>query len=529
MECIMSNNPPLKIKRALISVSDKKGLLPLVTTLKKQHVDIIATGGTAKYLNNNKISTIPIDEITRYPEAFSGRMKSLSFEIGSALLFRRDRLEDQEEASKLGIQAIDLVVCNLYPFEKVSKETQNSTELIENIDIGGPFMLRAAAKNYAAVCVLSTPEQYSEFIRLFNIQQVDEIYRRKLSMETFQLTAYYDSYITRILGEEPFETFAFKLKGNLRYGENPQQSAYWYQDPLKNDGIPYAKKIQGKTLSYNNILDSDIAWKACCDLWKLSQQSAEYKNFAATTIVKHLNPCGMAMHPDPLKSLQLAWEGDPKSSFGGIVCMTEPVTQECARWLEGKFIEVLIAPSYTQEALKIFAKKSNLRILAAVSQSLDKEKIIRSIHGGLLVQGEDEGFDQEFQTVTDKFFPTENITLVHFGILAVKYLKSNAVALVKNHQGGSYLVSAGIGQPNRVAAVKLVLMKAKENALHDFSGAILISDAFFPFADNIQIACDAGIRCFVQPGGSIRDDEVIAACNQSGSCMIFTGRRHFRH
>lgn len=522
----------LNIKRALISVSDKTGLLELAVKLQSLKVEIISSGGTGKFLQDNNIAFTPIEKVTGNPECFGGRMKTLSFQVMSALLFRRDNADDIAQAAELNIQPIDLVVCNLYPFEEVAKRPHSWAELIENIDIGGPTMIRAAAKNYAAVAIVTEPSQYGAIIRDLNETggHLRATTRQNLALEAFRHTARYDALIAGQMEEAwgaELKTIILAPKGatELRYGENPHQKAWVYLDPF-NAGLAGAVPLQGKELSYNNLLDADAAWRCCGDVSALSLQAFP----AAVSIIKHLSPCGVALAKTSLEALELAWAGDTVSSFGGIVCFNQEVCTVLATWLNARFVEVVIAPSYTAEALQIFAAKKNLRIIAMKPYDGSyKPSIVRSVSGGWLVQQEDTGVDSEFKPVTDTAFPPEKNDLARFGVMVCKHLKSNAIGLFNVSSKGLHMVGAGMGNPNRLISINQAVEKAHENGYTDLADVVMVSDAFFPFADNIDLAKAAGIHYIIQPGGSIKDKEVVTACDDSEIAMAFTGRRHFRH
>lgn len=520
----------LQIKRALLSVSNKDGIVSLAKFLASKNVELISTGGTAKKLKDAGLEITPIEQVTGNPEAFAGRMKTLSFQISSSLLYRRGDADDEKQAKELGIEPIDLVVCNLYPFAEARARGADDAELIEEIDIGGPTMIRATAKNYTGLAVLTRPDQYA--IAMDEMEQQGGLTletRKKFSAQAFQMTAQYDSMIAeelsaRFLGE-PAKYFAFHQGKELRYGENPHQKATFYRD--MNSKTPYiagADILQGKALSYNNLVDADAAHRAMSDAF----HAVNDKNKFAVCVVKHMNPCGLAVAGDCQQALELAWAGDPVSAFGGILAFSGEITLQAAEWLSDKFIEVLIAPSIDGEALKLFAKKKNLRILiAGVREEITGEQIFKTVSGGLLVQDEDEGLNEELQTVTKAKLPVEEDAFLRFGVASGKHLKSNAISLVIKTKDGAYQqVGAGMGQPNRIDSLRML---AAPRAAKYVEEKLLVSDAFFPFADTIDVAHECGIKAILQPGGSIRDKEVIDACDKYGIAMAFTGRRHFRH
>jgi phosphoribosylaminoimidazolecarboxamide formyltransferase/IMP cyclohydrolase len=511
------------IKRALISVSDKTGLEALAKALAAKGVEIISSGGTGKFLKDHGLDYTPIEKVTGNPECFGGRMKTLSFQVSSAILFRRDNADDVKQAAELKIAPIDLVVCNLYPFEETAKKSDDWAEIVENIDIGGPTLIRAAAKNHKHVAVVTDPAQYD----LILSGKTDTATCERLALAAFQHTARYDGMIAAKFEEkfavEP-RTLVVAPAGavTLRYGENPHQKAWVYKDPF-NPGIASAEPLQGKELSYNNLLDADAAWRSCGDIVSPSFPFA-------VSIIKHLSPCGLALAKTQVEALEQAWAGDPVSSFGGIVAFNTEVEEATAKWLSDKFVEVIVAPAYAKPALAVFAAKKNLRLLAVPNYTgTYKPPMLRSISGGWVVQQEDTGADTEFKTATKAPFPADKMPLAQFGIMAGKHLKSNAISIVAETPKGFCMIGAGMGNPNRVVSMHQAVEKARENGHTDLSSAVLVSDAFFPFPDNIDIAQAAGIRNIVQPGGSIKDKDVIAACDAAGIAMVMTGRRHFRH
>ena len=521
-----------KIKKALVSVSDKSNLEKLALSLKGLNVEIISSGGTGKFLESKGFSFTPIEKVTGNPEAFGGRMKTLSFQVGSSLLFRRNHDKDIEEASRLGIQPIDLVICNLYPFNKMLQQGKDLDELVENIDVGGPTMIRAAAKNFESVCTCISVDQYDFLLDTLKRMKgcTDLITRKRLSMEAFRYTASYDALIASAL-EKKFSAKNKTLilsahKANeLRYGENPHQQGWVYQDNTSK-GLAHSKSLQGKPLSYNNLLDADSALRCTSDLHSLKCEKFSY----AATVVKHSNPCGAALCKNPLSALEMSWSGDKMSAFGSILCFNFLVSLEIAQWLSDKFIEVIIAPDFTDEALNAFSNKKNLRLIKTDMLKLDKsEMLVRSISGGWVVQNEDIGEDQEFYSTTNISFQENKKTLLQFGVYVSKHLKSNAIALVKEKEKGVCLMGAGMGNPNRLLSLTQAIEKAKENGCTSFEDVFLISDAFFPFKDAIEMAHKFGFKNIIQPGGSIRDKEIIDCANKFHMSMTFTGRRHFRH
>ncbi len=521
----------LKIKRALLSVSDKAGIVEFSQALVESGVEIISTGGTKKVLEEAGLKITPIEAVTGNPEAFGGRMKTISFQIGSALLFRRDNSEDIATAKELGITPIDLVVCNLYPFEKYRDVGEKNIEtLIENIDIGGPTMIRAAAKNFENVLVLTNPKDYPQVEKELK-DGISFETRKKAALKAFSDTFHYDAMISEYLGglletpegEIPRVNFQDSVK--LRYGENSHQTANLFK--IGSNGIANAKQIQGKELSYNNLLDAEAAWKSCGDA------SNALPGKTAVSVIKHLNPCGLAVHDNPSKAIEMAWEGDPVSAFGGIIGISTEVSESELDFFKDKFIEVIVAPSFTPGALELARKKKNLRVLVCENYKGENEKVIRSISGGVLVQDEDTGLDPELNLVTENKELDSKKSLSSFGVMACKHLKSNAIALVAERENGFQLVGAGMGQPNRIESLTRLCIPRFEERFGDkgisLGDCLMISDAFFPFSDTIEECAKVGIKNIIQPGGSIRDNEVIDAANNYQISMGFTGRRHFRH
>ncbi len=511
-------------KRALISVSDKSGITEFAKALNTLGVEIISTGGTANHLKTQGVHVTEVASVTQFPEIMGGRVKTLHPNIFAAILGRRDL--DSEVAREHDIDWIDMVICNLYPFaETIQKPNATLEQAIENIDIGGPSMLRAAAKNMAWTTVVIDPNDYPELLKMLATQGgIDRNERQRLATKAFAHTAAYDSLITRYLEqhidqEEPAFSDSLSLSGNrtatLRYGENPSQQAAAYADPLNhNGGILQAKQLQGKALSYNNILDGDGALNCLLEF-----------DAPACVVVKHNNPCGAATAETIEAAFQSAWEADSLSAFGGIVALNRRCNVEIAEFLSGVFFELLIAPDYEPEALKLLAKKSNLRLLQLDTSRLTKQPtrpLIRSIRGGWLLQSESFHAiaSEQLTNVTQQQANDEQIAELLFAWQVVKHVKSNAIVITQNRT----TLGIGCGQVSRVDAVDLAIHKAKQT-----QGAVLASDAFFPFRDSIDRLAEAGIKAIIQPGGSVRDDEVIAACNEHNIAMLFTGERCFRH
>ena len=508
----------MKIRRALISVSDKTGLEELGSVLTRAGVDLIASGGTANFLKEAGYPVIPVEKVTGNPEAFGGRLKTLSFELAGSLLFRRESSQDCREAERLNINPIDLVVCNLYPFLRLAQEGVGWEELVENIDVGGVTLIRAGAKNYSSVAVLTEPDQYGEFMERFCKEGggTDKQYRKELALAAYCHTASYDQEVCEYWENGDDGT------RELRYGENPHQKG-WVKG---EEGLAGVVPLQGKSLSWNNLLDSDAACKSCWDLHFFRSDGE------AVVVIKHGNPCGVAVGGTQAEVLELSWAGDSISAFGSILCFNREVTKESARWLKDKFVEIIIAPNFSAEARKIFAAKKNLRLIKLAPRRQKPEQLsCRSIDGGYLFQEQDcfEDGVNNFEVVSQRTFSREQQELAAFGERVCRHLKSNAIALVRQVGNSYQLVGAGMGNPNRLVSTQQAIGKARNNGVGNLADCILVSDAFFPFRDNVDLARKEGIRYVVQPGGSRRDSEVIAACNEQDMAMIFTGRRHFCH
>lgn len=521
-------------KRALISVSDKTGLVPFVRRIAALGFEVVSTGGTAKLLKEAGIPVTPIEAVTGNPEAFGGRMKTLSFQIESGLLFRGDHAGDVAEAEKLGIQRIELLVCNLYPFDEVVRKGSEYPDWIENIDIGGPTMIRAGAKNHQSVIVLTDPADYEEVARELERSgeqdgAVSLETRERLALKAFELTAGYDLRVASALIQ--------KRGKSLRYGENPHQSAVLLRLKNSSDASPLASAriLQGKEVSYNNWLDSDQAFKLASSLSHLSTgRTTGARHFSNCVIVKHGTPCGVGGHEDIATALELAIEGDPVSAFGGIVAFDRKLEGDAgegaARKLSEMFVEVVIAPGYSDAVRAIFAPKKNLRLLENPMKQKDSgEWAVRSIHGGLLVQDEDERISNEIRPVTRAHLSAEHLELAPFALTVTKFLKSNCIGIFGWRRGGMMCLVSGVGQPNRLECItRLIAGRVRDRDL-DIRDGLLVSDAFFPFKDSIDAIRELGVKAVLQPGGSIRDQEVIAAADEAGMAMALTGMRNFRH
>ena len=512
--------------KALISVYDKSGIVEFAKILANNGVELISTGGTYETLSEDGyLSVKQVSEVTGSPEILDGRVKTLHPRIHAGLLARRDLNAHMEELQNQNIDPIDMVVVNLYPFsETINKTDVTFEEALENIDIGGPTMLRAAAKNHQSVAVIVDPGDYpwvSEKVADNSLSQQD---LRKLAAKAFHHVAQYDALIANYLSSSDAaednmpENVNVSLKkfASLRYGENPHQSgALYIPDGITSGGLAGARQLHGRELSYNNYMDADAAWRIVTDF---SENSS--------VVIKHANPCGLASHAEQVIAYKNAFAGDTVSAFGGIVGFNRTLDRATAEAMSSVFYEVVVAPDYSPEGLAILTKKRNLRILS-VDPVTQSPRFVgydyRVISGGILVQHPDDSIDDPnlWEAATDRQ-PTEQEHLdLRFAWKAVKHIKSNAIVFAKEQT----LVGMGAGQPNRVVSVHLAQRISDSKA----KGSVIASDAFFPFPDNIALAAQAGITAVIQPGGSIRDDEVIAEANKHGMAMLLTGVRHFRH
>lgn len=506
-------------RRILASVSDKTGLVDFLKPFIEQGATVISSGGTASLLAQSGLAVTEVSDYTGFPECLGGRVKTLHPKVHMGLLVRPDIEDDMDTLTKFEVQPFDLVVVNLYPYAKAQAEGLSDDELIEYIDIGGPAMLRASAKNFENVCVVCDPADYRWVAEKNGELSVDD--RRYLAAKVFRMTSTYDQMIAKDLYKN-LESLSqnsqpLMLNGNivssLRYGENPHQKAWWYC--LEDIGLHTAKVLQGKALSFNNILDLQ---SGCTTVRLFTEPTA--------VAVKHNNSCGVAQDSDSLRAFQKALNADPVSVFGGIVAANFAITADHVQQMKDIFLECLIAPEVTEDAIGELAKKKNMRVLvwpelAQYQANLD----IRSVDGGLLVQEADKVAEMSSEWQFVGATPTtEELAELEFAWKVCASLKSNAISVCKNRQS----VGLGMGQVNRVDAVKQALERAKN--FHDgIQGTILASDAFFPFPDSIDIAAQSGVRWIIQPGGSIKDDEVIAAAQRSNINMVLTGKRHFRH
>jgi phosphoribosylaminoimidazolecarboxamide formyltransferase/IMP cyclohydrolase len=502
------------IKRALISVHNKTGLTDLVAVLQEKGIEILSSGGTAEAIRKAGYQTIDISEYTASGEIFGGRVKTLHPKIHGGILMRRDNQNDILQAQKAGIEPIDLVVVDLYPFrESVTEETPEA-EATELIDIGGVALLRAGAKNFKAVAVLCSTTQYGDFIKALKSEEgLTREFRTQLANEAFLHTAQYDMAIGNYFaGKAQLYSIFGQFHQALRYGENPHQKATWYS--LSSGGLSSCRQLWGKELSYLNVLDLDSAYNISRDFDEL-----------CCVIIKHTTPCGLALGNTTLEAYERAFACDTRSPFGGIVGFNREVDAETAEEMNKIFLEVIMAPSFSERALAILKSKKNLRLLEWGGEGQAEKKFV-SIGGGFLVQESDSTpIRREDFTVVTKLHPTEEQwTALTFGVKAAKWAKSNAVVLCNEYQ----TLGIGCGQTSRVGAVEIAVTNATMFG-HSLQGAVMASDAFFPFPDSVEEASRYGISAVAQPGGSVKDEEVIKKADELKMAMVFTGKRHFRH
>lgn len=560
----------MKIKRALISVSNKTGIVEFAKSLDQLGIEIVSTGGTAKNLREAGVNVKDVSDLTGFPEIMDGRVKTLHPFIHGGILARRDNPVHMKAVEEQQIPLIDLIVVNLYPFMEVTKdEAVPLNEAIENIDIGGPTMIRAAAKNYEDVAVVTDPADYDAIVEL--LQQSGDLpkdFRGTLAVKVFHHTAEYDAsidtYLSRCILKDNRLHMSFVNGDVLRYGENSHQTASFYRDETcQETSLANSEILSGKAMSYNNYVDANAALEAVKDL---------SKDQPAVAIIKHTNPCGFATGENVAEALARAWDGDPISAFGGVIATNQKVDMAFANFLKGdgmkhysysivngesirqevptgKFVEVVVAPEFDEEAVTFLKEKSKAMRLVKVHWNDEKErKTFRAITGGILVQDRDFQLLDKFEVVTEKQFPESYRSLAEFTLVACKHTKSNGIVLGREYAPGRFQVMGmGAGQPNRVDSMrKLSIPKAKENLKREFEDLgmagtleeyieqeirkmVLISDGFFPFDDTVREAATFGIQYIVQPGGSMRDSDSIDACNELGIAMAFSGLRHFNH
>ena len=524
----------LKIKNALISLTDKNKIEIVAKKLKELDINIISTGGTAKYLKSHSIDVIDITEITNFPEILDGRVKSLHPKIFGGILYRRNNENDLKTIDSLKIESIDLVIVNLYKFDEARKELSSHDKIIENIDIGGPSLIRSAAKNFAFTTVVVDINDYDLLIEKLNSNEgIDLEYRKSLAAKAFNITAEYDRSISNWFNssnDQPTlpETINLNLtkKIEMRYGENPHQKAGLFTNinQQSKSGIAHYNQIQGKELSYNNFNDADAAFELVNEF-----------NEPAVAIIKHANPCGVSQNQNITKAWENAFNTDKTSAFGGIVALNRTLTAEVAKQMSNIFLEVIIAPDITETAKEILFKKKNLRVLLCKKNKneIENDLFIKTISGGFLIQDKDVGSLEKinFKIVTNKKPTEDEIKDLKFAWIVSKHTKSNAIIFAKNAQ----TLGIGAGQMSRIDSVMIAKDKFIRSQVNSekkdvsLKGSVLSSDAFFPFSDTVISAAEAGVSAIIQPGGSIRDNEVIAEANKRNISMIFTSMRHFRH
>jgi phosphoribosylaminoimidazolecarboxamide formyltransferase/IMP cyclohydrolase len=502
-----------QIRRALLSVTDKTGIADFARGLTALGAELVSTGGTARLLRESGIPVTDVSEVTHFPEMLDGRVKTIHPAIAAGMLAMRGRPEHMQALAQHGIAPIDMVVVNLYRFEDAAARADATLEeLIENIDIGGPTMIRAAAKNYQDVAVVVSPHDYTPILEeLRTSGALAHETHWRLAKKAFHTTAEYDAAISSRLeaGSTPagLNIRAPKLM-DLRYGENPHQSAALYG--RRGEGVAGARQLHGKELSYNNLVDLDAAWQLVCEF-----------EYPAAAIVKHTNPCGCAERGELAQAYRRAIESDPVSAYGGVIGLNRAMDEETAREISKTFIEAIAAPEYSPEALAILSAKKNLRLIRVAPHT--DQLVVKSISGGFLAQTADTAkFDRAAAVVKSQRAPTEDEwSALEFAWKVAKHVKSNAIVYARR----GLTVGIGAGQMSRVDSVRLGAMKA----VQPLAGTVVASDAFFPFADGVEEAAKHGVTAFIQPGGSVRDEEVIAAADRLGAAMVFTGVRHFRH
>lgn len=536
---VQSKNIPapdlVKVRRALLSVSDKEGLIDLAKALAENGVELISTGGTSKAIAEAGIAVRDVSDITGFPEIMDGRVKTLHPSVHGGLLAIRDDEEHQSAMADHGIEGIDLVVVNLYPFEQVRSAGGDYPSTVENIDIGGPAMIRASAKNHAYVTIVVDPRDYGDIIETLHANEGSIPYskRQQLAAKAFARTAAYDSAISAWFAESlgitspNWRSLAGALQAEMRYGENPHQKAAFYVSGDNRPGVATARQIQGKQLSYNNINDTDAAFECVAEF--------NPADAAAVVVVKHANPCGVATGASLKEAYEKALACDPVSAFGGIIALNRPLDAEAAEEIVKIFTEVIIAPGASDDALDIVAAKKNLRLLLTDSLPDPNAPGIaaKTVAGGMLVQSRDNGSeaDWDFRVVTREKPSDAQLEDMKFAFRVAKHVKSNAIVYVKD----GATVGVGAGQMSRLDSTRIAARKAVDaaeaagNTEPLTKGSVVASDAFFPFADGLLAAVEAGATAVIQPGGSMRDEEVIAAADEHGIAMVFTGMRHFRH
>jgi len=524
-----------RLTRALVSVSDKTGLVDFARSLEKHGVEIVSTGGTAKALTDAGLKVVDVSDLTGFPEMMDGRVKTLHPRVHGGLLAIRDNTDHTAAMQAHGIKPIDLLVVSLYPFEATVAKGAGFDDCIENIDIGGPAMIRAAAKNHGDVAVIVDADDYKTVLDELAAQNgaTSLTLRKKLAAKAYARTAAYDAAISNWFADQlgdtapTFRAFGGRLAEALRYGENPHQTAAFYRSGEQRPGVATARQLQGKQLSYNNINDTDAAFECIGEF--------DPKRTAACVIVKHANPCGVAEGETLLDAYRKALACDSTSAFGGIVALNRTLDAEAARAITEIFTEVIIAPDATEEAISIVGTKKNLRLLVAGGLPDPRAKgfLVKAVAGGLLVQSRDNAVadDMDLKVVTKRAPTNAELRDLRFAFRVAKHVKSNTIIYAKDNA----TVGIGAGQMSRIDSARIAARKAQDAARELglaeplTKGSVVASDAFFPFADGLLVAIEAGATAVIQPGGSMRDDEVIKAADDAGIAMVFTGTRHFRH
>lgn len=506
-------------KRALISVTNKEGIVTFAKSLVSLGFEILSTGGTMKQLQEHNVPCIAIDEVTEFPEMLDGRVKTLHPRVHAGMLYLRDNTEHQKAIRDYNIESIDLVCVNLYPFEKALKLGEPFEKMLENIDIGGPSMIRSAAKNFKDVLIVTDPKDYGNVTETLQNKADNYEYRRRLAHKAFSVTGAYDAIISRyfagVVGDAFPSTLNITLKktNSLRYGENSHQNAKAYTDPFVQNSLLQYEQLHGKEISFNNVND----------LYGAVALVREFDHQMVTVAVKHATPCGVAIGATGYESYNKAYHADPKSIYGGIVAVNYTIDKATAEKMNAIFLEIVAAPDFDEDALSVLQKKKNLRVLKLTNLSTKEATYdIKYLEGKVLVQEIDHRLIDGLKVVTKTRPSNEQISDMEFGMRVVKFVKSNAICIVKD----GVTLAIGGGQTSRIWALENAITNNKDK---DFRDAVLASDAFFPFSDCASVAYDAGISAIVQPGGSIRDQESIDFCDAHGMSMAFTGYRHFRH
>jgi phosphoribosylaminoimidazolecarboxamide formyltransferase/IMP cyclohydrolase len=507
------------MKRALVSVTNKDGIVDFAKGLIELGFEIVSTGGTLKVIKDAGLDVIAIDDVTGFPEILDGRVKTLHPKVHGGLLFRRDVQSHVDTVKEMGITPIDLVCVNLYEFEKALKQGKPMEDMIENIDIGGPSMIRSAAKNFKDVLIVTDPLDYPKVLDAIKNKTDDYDFRLNLAYKAFSVTGAYDSMISRYFADVCHDEFpdilnmSYKKVEHLRYGENSQQAANKYEDSYVQNSLLDYEQLNGKEISFNNV--NDLYGAVAC--------VREFGDQIVTAAIKHSTPCGVAIGNSGYESYMKAYNADPQSIFGGIVAVNYKIDKATALEMKKIFLEIVAAPDFDDDALEVLKTKKNLRVLKLKNLDVKEAKYdIKYLEGKVLVQQINNKMIDEMKVVTEAKPTQEQLDDMEFGMKVVKFVKSNAICIVKN----GVTLAIGGGQTSRVWAL--------ENAIHnnpdkDFNGAVLASDAFFPFNDCVQVASDAGIKAIIQPGGSIRDQDSIDLCNEKNIPMVFSGYRHFRH